>query len=688
MKRKTLSRKELVSYLLCIYIGAVLLRFLLALVTTSFPTVGIDEYLYYSLARSIATEGKLLFRGQSADYAFAFYPLVLSPVYLFFRDGANYYRLLQFWNIILMSASIFPLFGLGKAILKSEKKALIAASVSLLLPDFILGELIFSEAVLYPLFFSVMYCAYIYIIRNDKKYLLFVGILGGLLYSTKPGAVTPAAVFLLLTLLHGMVKKERKHIVYALEAVLALCATAAAFWLLVKYVFGYEGGFLSVYESQVDGTASRNLKAFLKSLVIYPYYFILACGVIGFAYPAAMQKKWERENRAFWYFTIISLAVMILGSAWAVEQVTKLNNIHLRYVASYIPLMLLFCCVPEQETAGRIKESKKMSYWKLGAVPCFEILCTLIFGCKAKAHTTGAHALMSLSLLNDNILPTSRQMLGNIIILLLCAAVFFLLIRRYGKKHLDTICLLIVGGCMAMNGILGYAIVHNEYHPQLAQDGREMCRLTEGKQYIYLMSNEGVADIGVDVNTKRNSCVVYTNDFVNCLQRNNGVYIPYVPEKMRGMTSVKETPEVDLLVVDYDSFPFLQLSEYTTALSPFDRNTVFAVQFTPGKRLVDSTLSNLTNRSLSPGKPGILLLFNEEYLQRPMTVRLEIESGTEQTMTINSTHEIYSVKLSTGKAWYDIEFKKAEEAFNFNVEDAPIKVSAYELLSETNKTAS
>ena len=64
MKIKTnpkLKRGEWALYLLLTYAGIVLIRFLLALYTTSFPTVGIDEYLYYSLARSIATEGKLLF---------------------------------------------------------------------------------------------------------------------------------------------------------------------------------------------------------------------------------------------------------------------------------------------------------------------------------------------------------------------------------------------------------------------------------------------------------------------------------------------------------------------------------------------------------------------------------------------------------------------------------------------------
>ena len=144
--------------LLIIYVGIVVIRFMLAQLTSGYPTVGIDEFLYYSLGRSIATEGKLLFRGQPADYSFILYPLVLSPVYLLFGEGANYYRLIQLWNIILMSVSLFPLFGLCRSIFKQDKKAIIVATVCMLLPDFFLGQYVFSEAILYPLFFLLLYC--------------------------------------------------------------------------------------------------------------------------------------------------------------------------------------------------------------------------------------------------------------------------------------------------------------------------------------------------------------------------------------------------------------------------------------------------------------------------------------------------------------------------------------------------
>ena len=95
MKGKANRKNSSLWLLLRLYGCIVLIRFMLALLTTSYPTIKIDEFLYFNLARSIATKGELLYRGQAANYAFILYPLILSPVYLFFGEGAHFYRLIQ-----------------------------------------------------------------------------------------------------------------------------------------------------------------------------------------------------------------------------------------------------------------------------------------------------------------------------------------------------------------------------------------------------------------------------------------------------------------------------------------------------------------------------------------------------------------------------------------------------------------
>ena len=125
----------------------------------------------------------------------------------------------------------------------------------------------------------------------------------------------------------------------------------------------------------------------------------------------------------------------------------------------------------------------------------------------------------------------------------------------------------------------------------LARDGREVHALTQGKPYIYLWYTKSVTEYDVDVNTKDHNAIVFTDDFINCLQRNNGVYVPYVPEKMRGMRSAQETPDVETLVVDHDSFPFFRVSPYTSVESPSDRGTVYVVHLQRGRASLTARLA-------------------------------------------------------------------------------------------------
>lgn len=681
MKEKALRRNKSLWLLLCLYAGTVLIRYALALLTTSYPTIKIDEFLYSSLGRSIATKGELLYRGQAADYAFILYPLILSPVYLFFGEGAHFYRLIQLWNILLMSTSVFPLFFLGKK-MGLEKRTLIAAALSMMIPDFILGEFIFSEAILFPLFFTLMYCVYSYMDDGRPRWILWAGLIGGLLYSTKPGTVVPAGVFILFATVRAMIRKDGKNAAWPAGGIAVFLATAAAFWALAKFAFGYQGSFLSIYNAQFNGVQEWHFGVFLKNLAIYPFYFILSCGITGVLCPVISHRTWKAEDKAFWLFAIISLAAMIIGSAWMLEQAEDVNNIQTRYVTMYMPLMLLFCFIQGQKAENKKGQKQKLPGIISAAVLTGYIaVCALIIGCKANAHSTDTHSQIAVSLLNDRILPLSSEIWGNLIILLLCTAAFLLFLKCSGKKGFNTICVSVMAGTMLINGICGYSFIFRYHSSEREKDGLAVHQLTEGKPYIYILSGESVGDYGTDVNAKQNNCTVYLNDFINCLQNNNGCYVPYVPGKMRGMLSANKLPDVDTLVVDKDSYPFLQWSRSVTVQSPYDRGTIYVVKFISGERIADSTIGNMRNKVLTPELPGVLVLYDEDYYQKPLTVRMEIGSDTTQEITINSTHEIYSIHLTPGMAWYEVTFDHAEEAFNIKVRDASITINAYELIS-------
>ena len=90
------------------------------------------------------------------------------------------------------------------------------------------------------------------------------------------------------------------------------------------------------------------------------------------------------------------------------------------------------------------------------------------------------------------------------IIAALCAAAFILCLKCSGKKNFSSICAGVMAGTMLINGVCGYAFIHEFHSVECEKDGLAVQQLTEGKPYIYLLSGESAPDYGTDVNAKEN----------------------------------------------------------------------------------------------------------------------------------------------------------------------------------------
>ena len=671
-----------------LFTGIVIIRYLLALATSSYPTVGIDEFLYSSLARSIATKGRLLYYGQPANYSYILYPLVLSPVYLIFQEGADFYRILQLWNILLMSLSVFPIHALCRKMLHGNRKTLWVTALCMLLPDFILGQRIFSEAILYPLFFGSIYYIYRFMEDREPKCLLAVGILGGLMYCTKPGSMVHAVLFLIIALGGSLAKKERKGTLCAAGGLLAFCAVSAFFWCLARYAFGYNGNLLSIYNEQL-GEAELHLDAFFKSVLKYPYYFILSCGIIGFIYPLLTWKYWDTQGKRFGLFVLVSIIVLIIGTSWIINRDEyNVALLHIRYMAMYIPLVLLLCFLPggatdtDSRKAKRAREAMKprMPVWP-GIILAFVVASTFVWGCKTGAQVDEIYPLMSLAVLTDRVFPLSSQMAGNIVIVILCLVSFCILIRYRGKGILQRICIAALGLFMMINTVCGYVITAKEVNTKMAREAWDTLRLTDGHDFIYLKTIHGQLDCGINLNTKRNPDMLLLNNLLQNLDENNGCYVPFVPVEARGFRPELLTADTDTLVLDDASYSLIKLNSDTATMQVSPQTKFGVIHFTRGERLLDSAIGNVFNRELNKDSTGVLLLFNRELLQRPLTIRFDISSQKPQNMDVSCVYEKQTIQLSAGHYWYEVTFNRPGDVFNFTVSDETVKLYDYELLN-------
>ena len=662
------GKRKTILWLLLIYSGSVIIRYLLALATRHYPTVSIDEFLYYSLGRSIATEGSLLYLGQPATYNYILYPLILSPIYLLSGNGINYLRLIQLWNIILMSLSVFPFFGLCNAMIGKRKTALWMTGLFMLLPCFILGEYVYSEAIIYPLFYTLMYCVYRYLKENSIRYTIWIGILGALLYYTKPGTILSAVLALLFFGGKAIAGKSGKAGTNVLAGLGFLVVGFFAIKLLTEQVFGYQGTLLSVYDEQVIQSKNYNIEYFFNAAGKYPYYFVLAGGVLPFLVTLWNYPEYSRENKQYYVFQIICAFLTMIGTAWIVNRPERKELLYLRYVEMYLPILIAFCAMHKEDhreiSDRRWQMSRILCYLLLGYI----VISTVIWGC-----TTGVgkiiepHFMISLSVFfAEHVMGIS-----NIIIVFLAGMTLYLLVRNTEKQKIVRSCCIILIILTVLNNLLGYITISSNTDKKLADETMEIHRRIGDREYLYIYT-ENQSDFGLDVNSRHNIHQITGEDFLNNIKQNNGKYMSFVPSTVRGMNAVYETPDTDLLIIDEKIYPFIQFSSETTGFISAD-NSFKVVYFSKNQRIVDCVMDNENNLTYT------LKIYNEELLHNPVKIRLEMESQKTQTIEITAGAQ-YNIQADEGRYWYELNIPNPVEEYLFAAQDSSVKLYSYEVV--------
>ncbi len=685
IREKSLQQIHVVLSLLIIYVASIILRFLLALLTTKFPLCNIDEFLYFGIAKSIASEGELLFRGRETNYQSILYPLLLSPVYKVFKEGVNYFRLLQLWNIMLMSLSVFPLYGISERIIKDKKRSLMLTAVLMLAGDFILGQVIFSENIVYPLFFTAVYCTIIAYEKNGWMPNILLGITAALLYETKPGVfVLPIVSLLSLTILF-IKNKNMRGVLQSLTGIISCAVVCFLFSLIRKYAFHSDFGTgLSFYSAQFGGKGvDLHLKVFFKVLPQYLYYFILACGIACFLLPIMKYSGFSDDIKRMYVITLISLAAMIVGTAWTINRYEYgTHAVHLRYIGMYVPLFIIFS-VAQAEESTRTKGIEGNRIVTV-CVILFVIICAAIWGVGGSETSSAMiHELLSFPYAYSSVVSNSIQRLAGIIVIFAAVLLFgFLFLWRDGREKPNRVLYMMLVFLFVGN-ITAYSVFSDAFS-ELDTWPRETdsaLQAIDGKGYIFVLTDDRyIAYSCLDVRTSDVSFYVTLNDLFNNLYAAGGKYVPFVSETApRGTIAGRKTPDVDLIVVDNSVYSMVQLSDYTQDLDP-ENSLLHVLKIQKDKRLFDTIIVNVESNKLVAGDTGILVLFNEELVSDSLTVRMRIRSESETTLEFFSNAEWKTTTLSPGTEWYEFIFDSPTQAYNF-IAEADISILEYELVA-------
>lgn len=148
--RELRLRKSSGASLAGVVLGSALLDELLALPIRR-PRIFGDELIYWLLSRSFAWSGSFSLREHAAPrYGFV-YPALLAAPQRLGADQHSAYVLAKGLNAVLFSLAAVPAYAIARRVL-TQRAALVAAAISVVLPSCIYTSDIFTENAFYPIF--------------------------------------------------------------------------------------------------------------------------------------------------------------------------------------------------------------------------------------------------------------------------------------------------------------------------------------------------------------------------------------------------------------------------------------------------------------------------------------------------------------------------------------------------------
>jgi hypothetical protein len=116
-----------------------------------------DEYIYPSLAHSLAEHGRFLIRGAGVHFPALLDPIVTAPVWLVTDDPVAAYRLTQGLHAAFVSLAAIPAYLLCRYLGLPRWTALGVAALAVAVPDGVYASSMLADPLAYPLVLAALY---------------------------------------------------------------------------------------------------------------------------------------------------------------------------------------------------------------------------------------------------------------------------------------------------------------------------------------------------------------------------------------------------------------------------------------------------------------------------------------------------------------------------------------------------
>ena len=646
------NRNDSVLQVVLLFGAALLIHALLNMLVNKAPRFIIDEGLYTNIARSLAWDGELAFRGQPINYPYLLYPFSLVPVFWLNRlFGGDVYRYVQIFNTILITSSVFPAYFFARDFTKDHSKAFITALLVSLMPDMLMGSCEMTESLIWPLALWMVFFCYRFYTNHRTTDGLLAALFAGLMFACKPGAIAMGAALLLIYLILAI--KRRQHILRAFGAILLLAAiVGAVYGVYLAFYHGWDT-LLGLYEKQTAGWKGEDALVACEAFFLTVFLFVFASGGLFAIFPYTHLSEYEPGKRAFIISAAIGILAAIAGTAIFVVPYQWSGGyrnlpLHLRYCSMYIPLMYVF--------AVDMDRCQKKSKSYIVALIAFMVLS--VFPGVRAGFVTGDTAMIDSVTLSAFI--NTRNVNGNVtgwvataLALVFSGIFLYNAIKQKSFTQKQNRVVFEIGNLFLIlfflfNAVCAHVCAYSSVDPTIAADAAEVNRII-GSERCLGVTQRHYADVYsyyLDGRLNVPMQQVTSDQMFVEMQKTNGVYIPFVPQDQVPNVNNHETTDTDTFVLGMTIAEHLELSEDVRSVTKTANGHFTVVEIDRENRWVDTMLYGLDDNSLYPGETGYLQIFDGDR-NIDGTLSVSIVAAGEGTLNVNGNRVAVELQAKT-----------------------------------------
>jgi hypothetical protein len=292
-----------------------------------------DEYIYPSLARSIAEHGRPLIRGTGVHFPALLDPIVTAPVWLVTDDPVTAFRLTQGIHAVFFSLAAIPAYLLCRRLGLAAWLGVAVAALTVAVPDGVYSSTMLADPLAYPLVLSAIYAGVCVVSRPTLRAQLAFTVFSAL-------AVLARVQYLIvpLAVLAAELVADRFHVVQAMRrlwlALLLLIVPPAL--LLATLGSGRVFGVYANGSHVVHPLSILHWVGLEAMLLTYSAGWVIVPGALG-GLAAVLFRPRGRAEIAFAVTSVLLVAGLLLEAAQIAD--TDSQRFQERYLFTLVPLL-------------------------------------------------------------------------------------------------------------------------------------------------------------------------------------------------------------------------------------------------------------------------------------------------------------------------------------------------------------